>query len=171
MEIEFIPESDKEGFIKAAEEYKNIWEKEGERIMAKFEEISGLKFIESKITAIVFEGISNSGIIDVSPMKLRASYPLKEKKATLIHELGHRLLFQHGIKRSKKLGNHQILYLILYDIWVDLYGKDFADQQVETESNRKNPKAPYKECWQWALQKTREERAKCFLEIIKKRHE
>lgn len=100
-------------------------------------------------------------------MKLRASNPLEQKIATLVHELGHRLLFQHGINGNEKLGIHQILYLILYDIWVDLYGKDFADQQVEIESNRKSPRAPYKECWQWALRKNKNERKNLFIKIVR----
>lgn len=167
FKIKFISENSSAEFMKALGEYKDIWEKDGERIVKKFKEISGLDFIEKEITAIVFEGISNSGKVYVSPMKLRASLLKEEKKATLTHELGHRLLFQHNIKKNKELGEHQILDLILYDIWADLYGNEFSDGQVERESNRKNPKAPYKECWQWALSKNRNERSNFFKVITR----
>ena len=164
--IDFVPENSSLELIKATKEYQKIWKKEGKRIIGKMEAISGLNFGEKEIKAIVFEGVSHSGRANVSPMKLRASYQNDLKKAALIHELGHRLLSGHGVK-SKGLSSHQILYLILYDIWRDLYGKEFADQQVEIESRRKNPVAPYRESWQWALSKSRVERKKAFAQIIK----
>lgn len=170
IEISFIPEDSSAEIVKALEEYRNIWEKDGKRIVNKFEELSGLNFIEKEITAIIFEGISNSGVVNVSPMKLRASNDYDHKIASLTHELGHRLLFSHKIKKEG-LGMHQILNLTLYDLWVDLYGREFADEQVKRESERKNPVAPYKECWQWALQKTRNERLTFFSKIVGERKE
>ena len=43
------------------------------------------------IRAIVYEGISNSGYKRI-PMRMRASYPPDTKRATLVHELAHRLI-------------------------------------------------------------------------------
>jgi hypothetical protein len=170
LKIKFITEDSSPEFIKASEEYINIWEKDGQRIAKKFKELSGLDFVEKEITVVIFEGISNSGVVNVFPMKLRASNDYNHKIATLTHELGHRLLFAHGVKKTG-LGIHQILDLILYDLWFDLYGKKFADEQVRRESERKNPVAPYKECWEWVLEKTREERNKFFLKIIREYEE
>lgn len=97
LKIKFVPKNSSADFLKATKEYKNIWEKDGGKIVKKFEELSGLHFIEKEITAVVFEGISNSGVVNVSPMKLRASNDYDHKVAALTHELGHRLLFGHGV--------------------------------------------------------------------------
>jgi len=142
--------------------WRNI-EQFGRRKVEKFKELSGLDFVENEVRVVVFEGISNSGVVNVSPMKLRASYDYDHKKAALTHELGHRLLFGNKIKKEG-LGMHQLLDLVLYDLWVDIWGKQFADVQVKRESDRCLPsvshpaKAPYKECWEWALAMSREER-------------
>ena len=75
---------------------------------------------------------SNSGYED-KPMHLRASYLPDTKKATLIHELGHRLqsdIFHHDED------DHKYLFLWLYDVWIKLYGREFADAQVDVERKR-----------------------------------
>jgi hypothetical protein len=62
------------------------------------EAASGLKFEDREVKAMVLEVSSDSGYKE-KPMHLRASYPPDTKKATLIHELGHRLeadLFHQG---------------------------------------------------------------------------
>ena len=69
-------------------------------------------------------------------MMLRASYPPDVKKATLVHELGHRMNGQLR-RRPRDIDEHRILFLYLYDVWESLYGKEFADQQVVIESGRK----------------------------------
>jgi len=82
-----------------------------------------LKFDGNEVKAIVFEGTRESGYRE-RPMRLRASYLPDTKKATLIHELGHRLesdLFRKG-------DDHPYLFLWIYDIWVKLYGRQFADE-------------------------------------------
>ena len=163
LSLNFISE---EEFSPAAKEYELIWQQAGTKIVNKFKELSGLDFVEKSVYVIVFEGISNSGMVNTSPIRLRASNDHNHKIAALTHELGHRLLFGNKIKKEG-LGIHQLLDLILYDLWVDTYGKNFADGQVERESNRVNPVAPYKECWQWALSLTREERHKKIREITR----
>jgi hypothetical protein len=86
--LNFEPESEK--FAEAAKEYEAIWASDGARIIQTMEKKSGLKFEESEVQVIVFEGMSSSGFREI-PMRMRASYPSDTKKATLIHELGHRL--------------------------------------------------------------------------------
>ena len=93
VHITFVPQSD--SFAAATHEYERLWADEGARIVAAMEQVSGLSFVypafaDTAITAIVFEGMSNSGYRE-SPMHLRASYTPDTKKATLIHELGHRV--------------------------------------------------------------------------------
>jgi hypothetical protein len=88
LRLNFTPESEK--FNEATKQYQSIWEAEGRRMAEAMEQVSGLKFQETDIQVIVYEGVSYSGFGD-RPMRLRASYPEGVKKATLVHELGHRL--------------------------------------------------------------------------------
>ena len=159
VKIKFTPESDK--FVPATREYEALWRAEGDRIIDAMEKVSGLKFKESEIETIVFEGVSNSGYPGRSPVKMRASYSADTKKATLVHELGHRHISQIE-KWPEGLDPHQLLFLILYDIWVDLYGEKFAKEQVEIEKSRRGP---YPKAWNYALDMTRREREEKFRQI------
>jgi hypothetical protein len=156
VKVSFSPEADK--YAQATKEYQAIWNDEGRRIVEAMEHVSGLKFKEKEVQVIVFEGVSRSGLGN-DPMKMRASYPLNIKKATLIHELGHRLIA--SIPKTKKIDEHRVLFLILYDIWEKLYSKDFADKAVEVEKARKGL-YDYESAWKWALSFSREERAAKF---------
>ncbi len=153
VKINFSPESEK--YAEATKEYQAIWSSESRRIVEGMEKVSGVKFSEHEIQAVIFEGVSSSGFGD-TPMKLRASYPLEVKKGTLIHELGHRLLAR--IPKTKEIDEHRVLFLVLYDIWDSLYGKEFADRMVEVEKKRRGL-YDYESAWQWALALSKEERA------------
>lgn len=160
LTITFIPENG--SFTSAAQDYSNIWALDGDRITAAIESAAQLTFKETAIEAIVFEGKSQS-----SPMKLRASYDNDTKKATIVHELLHRISFEYMLDLPVKgedlsLGLHKQIYLLLYDIWVDLYGKQFADEQVEVESQRVSI---YRAAWQWALGLSGSERKAKFREL------
>ena len=160
--VSFSPESEK--YAQATAEYQAIWSSEGKRIIEAMESVSGLKFTEKNISVIVYEGVSWSGFGD-RPMKLRASYPPDTKKATLVHELGHRLIIPIRIPKEKEeLDEHRVLFLFLYDIWEKLYGKEFADKQVEVEKKRKGT-YDYESAWKWALSLSKEERAAQFKEL------
>ncbi len=50
---------------------------------------------------------------------------------------------------------HKIIFLILYDILVDLYGKKIADANVQEESTYSKE---YKLAWEWALSMPKKER-------------
>jgi hypothetical protein len=162
LRIHFSPES--EPFAEAAREYQSLWEAEGSRIIAAMEHVSGLKFPEPAIEAVVYEGISRSGSAG-SPMRLRASYPVATKKATLIHELGHRHLAQLR-RRPPGLDEHRVLFLFLYDVWETLDGKEFADEQVKIEKPRRGV-YDCEAAWEWALAQSQEERTKRFSEIVR----
>jgi hypothetical protein len=122
---------------------------------AALERAAGLTFTsigDTAIRAVVFEGVSQSGYHE-RPMQLRASYPLGTKKATLMHELGHRLqsnLFRQGESE------HTFLFLWLYDAWTEVYGDDFAKEQVSVEKRRGGVYPP---AWDSALALPRTQRA------------
>ena len=156
--MHFEPESPREEFVKAAAEYDALWKAEGERMLDAMERITGITFTERDIKAVIFERASFSGYGD-RPMHLRASYPADVKKATLIHELLHRMLGR--VKTTDEIDEHRKLFLVLYDIWVRLYGKEFADQNVAVESKRKGL-YDYESAWKWALAMSPEERAAKF---------
>lgn len=52
--------------------------------------------------------------------------------------------------------------LALYDIWLELKGKDFADEEVKVESSRTEM---YQQAWNWALKMTGEERRSLFTKL------
>jgi hypothetical protein len=156
VEMEFMPESPK--FEAAAATYTDIWHKEGPRMVEVMEKVSGIRFAERRVRAIVYEGVSYSGFGD-RPMHLRASYPDEVKRATVVHELGHRLL--SGIRTRDDIDEHRKLFLVLYDVWVALYGPDFADRMVLVERGRKGL-YDYDSAWTWALALSPEQRAARF---------
>ena len=160
LRLTFVPES--VTFGAAAREYTELWSAEGERIVRAMESVSGLTFRDSAVTVIVYEGISMSGFRDI-PMRMRASYSADTKKATLVHELGHRL--QSGLFRREE-EEHGPLFLWLYDVWVQLYGREFADAQVEIEKRRRGP---YPAAWDAALALAPAARAAVWRAIVAER--
>jgi hypothetical protein len=115
------------------------------------ERVTGLRFPPGPIEILVSEGRPMTAY-DGRTIRLRASYSPAYKKATLVHELGHRLAFT--LPRAG-LDDHRLLDLFLYDVWTDLYGRDFADRKVSIE-RRIGP--GYDSAWTWALAMTREQR-------------
>ena len=151
-------------FAEAAEAYRRVWVAEGSTIVDAMERATGLRFLETHVNAVIFEGVSKSGVGD-SPMYLRASYPAEVKKATLVHEHGHRLIAQLRT-RPADLDEHRVLDLFLYDVWESLWGRDLADQQVKFESGLRGL-YDYETAWKWALSLSKAERASRFAEIVK----
>lgn len=150
--IDFQAESAR--FDPATEAYREIWRTEGERISAALEQATGLEMEAGPIRAIVYEGISNSGY-KRQPMRMRASYPPDTKRATLVHELAHRLISDFVSKDGE---DHPIIFLFVYDVWVQLWGREFADEQVAVESERRG-NYDYESAWRDALALGREGRA------------
>jgi hypothetical protein len=160
LRIVFQPDSDQ--FSEAAHEYETIWARDGQKITEAMEAASGLKFEDREVKAMVLEVASDSGYREI-PMHLRASYPLDTKKATLIHELGHRLesdLFHQGED------DHKYLFLWIYDVWVKLYGREFADAQVAVEKQRGRM---YPAAWDFALSFTPEQPAAKWKDTVAER--
>jgi hypothetical protein len=141
-------------FASDTAEYRRIWEREGERMIAALETASGLEFPAALIEALVSDGPPMMSY-DGRSMRLRARYTTDYKSATLMHELGHRLSFL--LPRRDGLDDHRLLYLFLYDAWTEMYGAAFADRMVSIE--RDIPGAyDYDAAWTWALSMTLEER-------------
>jgi len=163
VKINFKAES--EQFNAATDEYRQIWQVEGDRMIAAMEQVTGLKYPEKEFNAIVFEGVSESKSGKI-PLKMRASYSTEIKKATLMHEIGHRHLSQLR-KRPNDIDEHRLLFLWLYDAWTKLYGQAFADDAVKVESARKGI-YDYETAWKWALAMSPGERASILQEIIKR---
>ncbi len=166
LKINFYPESDLKDFNEAVKIFQQIWTDEGEKIISKWEEITGLKFVETEINAVVADLKSCS-----HPLTLRYSNEFDIKKSALIHELGHRILY----KRKSSAGNkttferHKFLFLVLYDVFHELYGKDFTEKIIawDSELGKDTGQSMYESAWQWALEyKTKEERQKTFKEIL-----
>lgn len=140
-------QADSSSLEAAAAEYRAIWARDGDRIVATMERMSGLPFRETRVPVRVVTGPSGSGYGE-RPMRLRASYPEPTKRATLIHELGHRL---HGDLFRRGEDDHPALFLWLYDTWVALYGGAFAREQVAVESARTGGRHDYAGMWATAL--------------------
>ena len=157
--IDFEPESGR--FNAAAEEYREIWRTEGERISRALEAATGLEMETGPIGAIVYQGISNSGY-KRQPMRMRASYPPDTKRATLVHELAHRLISDFVSKDGE---DHPIIFLFVYDVWVQLWGQEFADEQVAVESERRGH-YDYESAWRDALALGREGRAERWKQFL-----
>jgi hypothetical protein len=158
-QIDFEPESSR--FTAATAEYREIWRTEGERISKALEAATGLEMEAGPIRAIVFEGISNSGY-KRQPMRMRASYPPDTKRATLVHELAHRLISDFVSKDGE---DHPIIFLFVYDVWVQLWGQEFADEQVAVESERRGH-YDYESAWRDTLALGREGRAERWKQFL-----
>ena len=150
--LSFVPVEPQ--FAGATDEYRALWESEGPRIIAALEATTGLAYPEAPIEMIVHQGPPMTAF-DGRSIRLRASYSPAYKRATLVHELGHRLALE--LPHSAEIDDHRLLYLFLYDVWTDLYGRDFADRMVRIE--RRIPGTyDYDAAWSWALAMTREQR-------------
>ena len=163
-DLQLVFSADSEDHAAAAREYETIWQAEGERIVAEMERRTGLAFRESVIQVVVREEPSYSGWGD-KPMVLRASHPASTKRATLIHELGHRL---HGQFFGARDEDHHHLFLYLYDVWVALYGEEFARAEVAVESRRRGY-FDYEGAWQQALALSESERAAKWRAFVESR--
>jgi len=162
--VTFSPQEKTPAFKAAVDEYRAIWAAEGSRIIEGMEKISTLKFPEKSVKVQIYEGTSFSGR-GGAPMRLRASYQPDEKKGTLVHELGHRMNVQLKM-RAQDLDEHRLLFLYLYDLYVDLYGKEFADREVAFGKTLKGL-YDYEAAWNWAMAMSREERLAKFAEVVK----
>lgn len=139
----------------AARAYRAIWEQDGARIVAALEARTCMRFPETAVAAVVGDEVSDSGGPE-HPMSLRASYDLDVKRATLVHELAHRHLWQLT-QRLDDLDGHRTLYLILDRVWADVWGQEFAAARVRGEASW-NATYDYAAAWDWATKLTVDQR-------------
>jgi len=159
VEVGFIPSSGPD--VYDARTYRAIWNEYGERIVAALEHRTCMPFPELHVSAIVAEAVSNSGGPE-HPMRLRASYIRDIKKSTLVHELGHRHLWQLS-ERLDDVDGHMTLYLVLDRVWEDVWGEDFAVARVEGESGWDEE---YAQAWAWARSLTQDGRMALWNELL-----
>ena len=138
----------------ATAEYRQIWCAEGPDIVAAMERFAGQPYPGGSVKVLITNNTPMTAFGGKS-MSLKASYPTYYKRATLVHEIGHRLAFT--IYRTGDLDEHRLLYLFLYDVWSALYGQAYADRMVSIE-RRIEGRYDYAAAWDWALGMTRAER-------------
>ena len=139
----------------AARDYRSIWQQDGARIVAALEKRTCLRFPEAAVGALIGDDVSHSGGPE-HPMGLRASYDVDVKRATLVHELGHRHLWQLA-QRLDDLDGHKTLYLVLDRVWADVWGEAFAAERIRGESAW-HASYDYAAAWSWARSLTLDER-------------
>ncbi len=165
LQINFIPENINRELEKAAKEYQVIWESEQTRIHEAFKKVTNLELPNLRINAIVHLSTS-----EAYPMSFRASWDEYGKKSALIHEVGHRFVYFHTFPNfigrrtpGYNLEVHKRLNLFLFDVLVELYGKTFAEKNVEHERQFGKD---YSAAWDWALAMTPEERKLKFKQLL-----
>jgi hypothetical protein len=161
LEVEFVP-------LSAADQwdtrtYRAIWDEFGDRIVAAFETVTCLPFTESIVAAVVADDVSHSGGPE-HPMQLRATYVRAVKQSTLVHELGHRHLWQLT-ERLEGVDGHMTLYLVLDRVWAQVWGEDFAGERVRGESGWRAD-YDYAAAWTWARSLRRNERVRLWNELL-----
>jgi hypothetical protein len=161
MELEFIPHT--AAHESSAKAYRAIWAEFGATIVAALEARTCLKLSEPKIAAVIADATSHSGGPE-HPMGLRATYAEELKKATLVHELGHRHLWQLA-ERLADVDGHRTLYLILDGVWADVWGEEFAAARVRGESDWRS-EYDYAAAWDWARALAPAERSRIWNELL-----
>ncbi|HWA52203.1 MAG TPA: hypothetical protein VG895_04065 [Patescibacteria group bacterium] len=164
MKISFTPKSQDRRIVEAFESYKDIWNKDGYRIISSIEKVTGLKFSKDHLEATIIDGPTSHS----HPLQLSCFGIDKGRKRTLMHELGHIILDDNEIDvladndEDLSFVNHKLLDLVLFDIFCEFYNGDeeIARQHVERDKEI-NPQY-YSDAWDWALSMNREERQKLF---------
>jgi hypothetical protein len=145
----------------ATRTYRQIWGEDGQRIVRALETRTCMPFSEPVVWATVAEAVSHSGGPE-HPMRLRASYTREIKESTLVHELGHRHLWQLA-NRLDDVNGHMTLFLILYSVWADVWGENFAADRVRSESVWDEE---YADAWGWARSLESAERENLWSQLL-----
>jgi hypothetical protein len=147
----------------AARDYRTIWETYGPQILAALEARTCLRFPEIEVAAVIDDAVSHSGGPE-HPMRLRATYAPSSKQSTLVHELGHRHLWQLT-ERLDDIDGHMTLYLVLDRVWADVWGEEFAADRVAGESSWQS-EYDYASAWAWARSLAPEERLRLWNRLL-----
>lgn len=148
-----------------------LWQVHQKDILRAFQEETGLTFTQREIAVRMIDGESASGWYR-KPMRISSWYTEDDELlSTLTHELAHRLLTGHDMwrnypSRSQEVTMaHKHAYLFLYDVWVNAFGEAKAQKFAKIEHD--TTKESYHQAWDWAMDKSYEER-KQALEGVKK---
>jgi hypothetical protein len=161
VEVEFVAQSAADQWDTGT--YRKIWAEHGKRIVAAFEEVTCLPFVEPRVGAVVAEDVSHSGGPE-HPMQLRASYTRSMKQGTLVHELGHRHLWRLN-ERLAGIDGHMTLYLVLDEVWARVWGEQFAKERIAQESAWR-ASYDYERAWKWSRSLARAERVRLWNELL-----
>lgn len=143
--------------------YQRIWKQHGTRLVKTMQQVTGLMFQQTQITARIYpDGVYRAGNAHEA-MRLVADQGVDaDKLITLVHELGHRLLNANNLS-PVHLGlipdtssddeiqetSHRHLYLFEYDVVRLGFGQDMAEICSKFEAHEGNP--PYAAAWTWAM--------------------
>jgi hypothetical protein len=152
VELQFVASAP--AFEAATEEYRQVWATEGARMVEALERYAGVPLPDRRIRVIVFEGVSDSGRRG-GPLHLRASYAVPVKRATLAHELLHRQVDEIEGLAACYPEIHDVMAVMLFELWSELWGRAFAVEQARVESARSRR---YLGSWTKALALSRSER-------------
>lgn len=144
-------------------DYRAIWDAYGTRIVAALEARTCLAFAETEVAAVIDDAVSHSGGPE-HPMRLRATYAASSKQSTLVHELGHRHLWQLT-ERLEGIDGHMTLYLVLDRVWADVWGEQFAAERVAGESSWRS-EYDYGSAWAWARSLAPRERVRIWNRLL-----
>ncbi|HZU18514.1 MAG TPA: hypothetical protein VFD01_18160 [Candidatus Dormibacteraeota bacterium] len=132
--LHFHPEADRKELVGAAEEYRAIWDADGDRLVEALTQISGLDFKGGFLHALVHAGDTTT-----FPLLFKADLTRPLKQAALSRHLARRLLADHGLDGPKKqeraeFASHANVNLILLDAWHQVWGEAFARDAIAAES-------------------------------------
>ena len=159
VEVVFIPSTAQDEYDTSV--YRAIWDEYGDRVVDALESVTCMAFPESSVSATVANAVSHSGGPEHA-MRLRRTYIRREKESTLVHELGHRHLWQLA-ERLDDVDGHMTLYLVLDRVWATVWGDEFAEARVRGESGWD---AGYAAAWTWARSLTVAERAQLWNQLL-----
>ena len=99
--------------------------------MTAMERATGLRLSQARFVRSSTKGRASPALVS-GRCSCEPSYLPATKRATLVHELGHRLM---GELVPADVDHHSIIFLFVYDVWVELWGQPFADEQVTIEQS------------------------------------
>lgn len=149
LKITFRAEQDYPEIQTAVEHYSKLWDEIGSTVLRAAKQVSGLGFQSKQLEAIVYDGVSQS-----HPLKLQATTNHQRSRGDLVHELMHILLTDNNIHSdviddpNHTRRAHKLLDLILFDVYVGVFGREFAREQVALERSQS---PDYEQAWDWVL--------------------
>lgn len=165
LNISFKADQDYPEIQASAEHYRKLWEELGPTVERVARQVTGLEFQTKQIEAVVYDGVSQS-----HPLKLQATTNHQRSRGDLVHELMHILLTDNNIHSdviddpNHTRRAHKLLDLILFDIYVGVFGREFARDQVALERSQS---PDYEQAWDWALAMGPAERKAKFEKLTK----